>query len=104
MMPISEFGDPTDTARLASFVSNAATADDRRKYEIMAEELEAKRKFDQLNEHMHRLEIEQRLVTEARDAIAVNLLQRRTMDRVGAVLGVSRSRIHQMKRRFLKGN
>lgn len=93
---------PTDTSQFAKFVNNAADPTDVREQAFRAEEAEAKRHFDRLTEQMEHLAAELKKVSKARDAIPAVLLRHRTTKLVSAVLGVSSSRIGQMKQRYLK--
>lgn len=93
---------PTDTSQFAKFVNNAADPLDVREQQLREEEAEAKRSFDRLTEQMEFLTRKLKETSRARDAVPALLLKRRTMKRVSAVLGVSTSRIGQMKQRFVK--
>jgi DNA-directed RNA polymerase specialized sigma subunit len=91
-----------NTQQFANFVNNASTPADRRHQELVDEEREAKLRFDRLSDQMEHLVKELKKVSRARDAIPTVLLRRRTTKRVSAVLGVSMSRVGQMKQRYVK--
>lgn len=93
---------PTDTSQFAKFVNNAANPADVREQRFRAEEAEAKQRFDRLTEQMEYLAKQLKEASKARDAIPAKLLRHRTTKHVGAVLGVSSSRVGQMKQRYLK--